>query len=259
MNEKVKGYLKLFYEGEARRLSSHQDFMYLKGNKYELWWHRKRLRYIISFLSEIFGQDDVMTFADVGCAEGYYVKMVAKVQKGTFCVGADIARTYVERAKKNCDLSNVDYVVCDVENLPFKTNSIDVVLCSEVLEHVFNYQSAIFELFRIGGKHLVVSFPGHTYLYKFFRKIKPLKRFSEKMAKDVGHICEVKVEDLQRSARDCASFQVKIGGSLPLQLVRFIPSIKLVELIDEMICRVLMRLNMLEYVTIHVMRVTKYG
>ncbi|MEM3577688.1 MAG: class I SAM-dependent methyltransferase [Candidatus Bathyarchaeia archaeon] len=257
MVEKVKGNLKLFYEEEARRLSSHQDFMYLKGNKYELWWHRKRLRYILSFLSEIFGQDSVMTFVDVGCAEGYYVKIVAKMQKETFCVGADIARTYVEKAKKNCNLSNVDYVVCDVENSPFKTESIDIVLCSEVLEHVFNYKSAIFELFRISGKHLVVSFPGHTFVYKFIRKIKPLQRLSEKMAKDVGHISEVKIEDLREKVGNYASFQIKIGGSLPLQLVRLIPSIKLVELIDELICGVLIRLNMVEYVTIHVVKVTR--
>ncbi|MGC8939235.1 MAG: class I SAM-dependent methyltransferase [Candidatus Bathyarchaeia archaeon] len=230
--------------------------MYFKGSKHELWWHRKRLHYIISFLSEIFGQSSVATFVDVGCAEGYYVKIIAEAQKETFCVGADIARTYVEKAKKNCNLLNTDYVVCDVENLPFKTESIGVVLCSEVLEHVFNYQSAIFELFRICRKYFVASFPGHTCLYQFTRRIKPLKRFSEKMATDVGHVSEVKIEDLQ-SVGKYASFQMKIGGSLPLQLVKLIPSIRLTEVIDEIFCRVLVRLNMLEYVTIHVVKVTK--
>jgi ubiquinone/menaquinone biosynthesis C-methylase UbiE len=256
MVKKTKENLKLFYEEEARSLSSHQDLMYLKGSKHELWWHRKRLRYIIYFLSEIFGQCGVITFVDVGCAEGYYVKIVARAQKETFCVGVDIARTYVEKAKKNCNILNVDYVVCDVENLPFKTESIDVVLCSEVLEHVLNYQSAIFELFRISGKYLVASFPGHTCVYGLIRKIKPLKRFAEKMAADVGHVSEVKIEDLQNACKG-ASFQVKIGGSLPLQLVRLIPSIRLVEVIDEIFCKVLGRLNMLKYVTIHVVKVTK--
>jgi 2-polyprenyl-3-methyl-5-hydroxy-6-metoxy-1,4-benzoquinol methylase len=230
--------------------------MYLKGDKHELWWHRKRLRYILSFLCEIFGQSRIITFVDAGCAEGYYVKIVAEAQKETFCVGVDIARTYVEKAKKICNLLNVDYVVCDIENLPFKTESIDVVLCSEVLEHVFNYQNAIFELFRISGKYFVASFPGHTCAYGFIRKIKPLKRFSEKMAADVGHVSEVKIEDLQKACEG-ASFKVKIGGSLPLQLVKLIPSIRLVEVIDEIICRVLIRFNMLEYVTIHVVKVTK--
>jgi len=59
--------LKEFYEKEAEHLA-HQEIMYLRGNKHELWWHRKRLAYIISFLSEIFEKNQIMTFADIGCA-----------------------------------------------------------------------------------------------------------------------------------------------------------------------------------------------
>ena len=258
MVQRTKKNLKSFYEKEAKSLPSHQELMYLKGDKHELWWHRKRLGYIIYFLSEIFRKNEVITFVDVGCAEGYYVKIVAEAQRKTFCVGTDIARTYIKKAKKNCNVANVDYVVCDIENLPFKSESVNVVVCSEVLEHVLNYKSAILELFRIGKKHLIISFPGHTCIYEVIRKIKPLKEFAEKLVADVGHISEVRIEDLKKILGGrFASFEVKIAGALPLILVKMFPSIRFVDVIDEIICKVLRRFNALEYVTIHVVKVVK--
>lgn len=40
-----------------------------------------------------------MAFADIGCTEGLYVKYLALIHNGTFCVDADIARTtgYIDR------------------------------------------------------------------------------------------------------------------------------------------------------------------
>ena len=123
---------------------------------------------------------------------------------------------------------------------------------------MLNYKSAILELFRIGKKHLIISFPGHTCIYEVIRKIKPLKEFAEKLVADVGHISEVRIEDLQKILRGrFASFEVKIAGALPLILVKMFPSIRFVDVIDEIICKVLRRFNALEYVTIHVVKVIK--
>lgn len=253
--------LKGFYEEEAKHLS-HQEVMYLKGNKHELWWHRKRLCYIVSFLSEIFKKNKKMTFADIGCAEGFYVKYIASVHDGTFCIGADIARTYIKKAKRNGKILNTEYIVCDVENLPFKDNSIDVILCSEVLEHVYNYRGSLMELRRVGKKYLVISFPGHSYLYKAVSKIKPVKKLADNLvrAPDVGHVSEVTVGDVQELLKGkCKCLKIKIGGSLPLQLFKIIPSVGLVEVVDNMICKVLEHLGAVDYATIHVIKIVKDG
>ena len=250
-------HLKKFYEEEAEHLS-HQEIMYLKGNKYQLWWHRKRLYYIVSFLSEIFKKNRIMTFADVGCAEGLYVKYIASIHDGTFCIGADIARTYIKKAKRNSKRLNTDYIVCDIENLPFKADSIDVVLCSEVLEHVYNYHESLAELCRVGKKYLVISFPGHSYLYKIISKIKPMKRFVTNLMPDVGHVSEVEVREVQAFLRGkCKSLKIKIGGVLPLIVYRTMPSVKLVEAVDSLLCKALEYFSAINYVTIHVIKVEK--
>lgn len=248
---------KIFCKDDAGCLPL-QEAMYRKGNKYELWWHWKRLYYIVSFFSEIFKKDQITTFADIGCAEGLYVKHVAFVHNGTFCIGADVARARVEKAKKTDSSSNIDYVVCSIENLPFKDNSIDVILCSEVLEHVGNYRESLAELFRVGKKYLVLSFPGHSYIYKVISKIKLFKKIADNLVLDVGHISDVKVGDVisfLKGKHEC--LKIKIGAALPLMLFEIIPSIRLVDIIDDMICRVLVYLGAVDYATIHVLKVRR--
>lgn len=251
--------LKRFYEEEAKRLS-HQEIMYLKGNKHELWWHRKRLYYIVSLLSGIFKKNQITTFADIGCAEGFYVKYIASIHNGTFCIGADVACTYIKKAKKNGETLNTEYIVCDVENLPLNDNSIDVVLCSELLEHVYNYRGSLAELRRVGKKYLVLSFPGRSYLYKTLSKIKPVKKLADNLYResDVGHVSEVKVSDVQEFLKGkCKCLKIKIGGALPLQLFGIIPSVRLVDVIDNMICKGLEHFGAVDYATIHVIEIVK--
>ncbi|MCP4671119.1 MAG: class I SAM-dependent methyltransferase, partial [Desulfobacula sp.] len=54
-----------------------------------------------------------------------------------------------------------DLACMDVTNLPFCNNSFDIVICSEVLEHILDDKKAMSELVRIlkPGKILAVSVP----------------------------------------------------------------------------------------------------
>lgn len=173
-------------------------------------------------------------------------------------MGADVARTYIKKAKMNGKTLNTEYVVCDIENLPFKDDSIDVVLCSEVLEHVHNYRGALAEICRIGKKRLVISFPGHSYLYSAISKIKPVRKLADKLMPDVGHVSEVTVGDVRKTLKsECKSLKIKIGGTLPLQLYKIVPSVRLVEVIDNLLCKALERFGAVNSVTIHVLKIAK--
>jgi len=204
----------------------------------------------------------VMTFADIGCAEGYYVNRVALLRNDTFCIGADVAKTYIKKAKGKyfARKSNVDFVLCDVENLPFRKHCFDVVLCSEVLEHVPNYGKAITELDDTARRCLIISFPGHSYMYELVTRIGSLKRLSDKIETCAGHVSEVIIENVRsliETHEFRASMQIMIGGALPLQLYKIVPSIKLVDAIDNVLCKIIKRLNALDYATMHVINVLK--
>ncbi len=106
---------------------------------------------------------------DIGCGEGRHTIKAAQ-QKESICVGADFGfQTLIETNKKlefhralnDLYCKSVDLSQMDVTNLPFKNNTFDVVICSEVLEHIPNHKQAISELVRIvrPGKYLAVSVP----------------------------------------------------------------------------------------------------
>ncbi|WP_457553526.1 class I SAM-dependent methyltransferase [Desulfobacula sp.] len=106
---------------------------------------------------------------DIGCGEGRHT-IKACQQKNTICVGADFEfKTLVATQKKlnfheafnDLQCKSVDLFCMDVTRLPFKNSSFDLVICSEVLEHIPDDAKAISELVRIlkPGKILAVSVP----------------------------------------------------------------------------------------------------
>jgi len=53
-------------------------------------------------------------------------------------------------------------------NIPFKHESFDVVLCCQVLEHLpyKDFSSAFSEIFRVSKKHVIISLPDVTTVYR---------------------------------------------------------------------------------------------
>jgi ubiquinone/menaquinone biosynthesis C-methylase UbiE len=88
---------------------------------------------------------------EVGCGLGGFVMNIAK--RGGRIVGLDVSAKVVHIARdlaKRLKLQdNVDLVVGDAQFLPFKEEVSDIVICSETLEHVPDYEKAFGELSRI--------------------------------------------------------------------------------------------------------------
>ena len=106
---------------------------------------------------------------DIGCGEGRHTIRTCQ-EPGAICIGADFGfdnlrttKSKLEFHEKLNDLSCRNWALSamDITDLPFKNNSFDVVICSEVLEHIPDDEKAVSELIRIlkPGKILAVSIP----------------------------------------------------------------------------------------------------
>jgi len=98
---------------------------------------------------------------DVGCGEGYTTKiMIKKFPKVKF-VACDLEKSMVEIAKR----TNPEIKIYErsVYELKFKSNSFDVVVMNEVLEHVKDYNKALDECKRVAKKACVFSVPNEPY------------------------------------------------------------------------------------------------
>jgi 2-polyprenyl-3-methyl-5-hydroxy-6-metoxy-1,4-benzoquinol methylase len=96
------------------------------------------------------GPHDVVL--DVGCGNGLVTYDVAK--KARIVVGIDIDSDKIRDAKKNFLLDNIKYICGDITSWPFKQR-FDVVILSNVLEHIKNRIKFLEKIKRLGRKFLI--------------------------------------------------------------------------------------------------------
>jgi len=232
--------------------------MYADSGNAEFWWHRKRLMHVQSYLYQCLEKPEVSSFIDVGCAEGYYVGLASRIRSGLDCVGVDISCAYIKKAKLRNP--SADFVLCDAEFLPFKKGSFDLVLCSEVLEHVPDYSKALKELLDLGNMFVILSFPGHSFLYKILSRFPPLRKAMNRVfSYKTGHISEVTVgfvESLVQVHKMWKKLAISQSGALPIQIYKFIPSTRIIDTIDGALCNFLTRKRILGITTIQVINIS---
>ena len=132
-----------------------------KVSKFRAWYHRSRYERLTQFVSEHFKKG--MKIADLGCGNCFWNVHHLPV------IGADINAKMLKWAKKNKKLK--DYKICsDLAKTGLKSKSLDVVLMSEVLEHVFDQTDVLREVGRIlkDKGTFLITVPYDIFLGPFF-------------------------------------------------------------------------------------------
>lgn len=179
-----------YYEREALLFENHQKGMYF-GDPWNKYWHRTRLSHILKMAKTVMFK----SFLDVGCAEGYYLKFIAtQGSRGSNIVGLDVAKNYLVKAKKEAYKGS--WVLGDAHELPFRNDSFDLVLCSEVLEHLSDPKKAFGEVARVSKKSILISIAGENPLHFFAKKLGLIR--PEDPYKNIGHghIREMKISKI---------------------------------------------------------------
>ncbi|MBL7848891.1 MAG: methyltransferase domain-containing protein [Cyclobacteriaceae bacterium] len=103
------------------------------------------------------------SFLDLGCGNKPYESLYnPKTERQTGC---DVQQS---------DGNRVD-VICPATELKFESNQFDSILCTQVLEHVYDHHTMMKEIFRVlkPGGHILLTVPFvwelHEEPYDFFR------------------------------------------------------------------------------------------
>jgi SAM-dependent methyltransferase len=122
-------------------------------------------------------------FLDMGCGNKPYEGLYKPIT--TSQIGCDIVQS---------DQNTVD-VICPATDLKFENNRFDSVLCTQVLEHVFEHDKLMSEAFRVlkPGGNLILTVPFawelHEEPYDFFRYTKhALKQLFEQTGFEIDYI-----------------------------------------------------------------------
>ena len=96
---------------------------------------------------EILQKLKVERLLDIGCGDGNFTMLMAKTCGAKEVYGVDISEKGVEMARKNgIKAFKVDV---DEEKLPFDDNYFDVVTALEVIEHLFDPDHFLDEVYRV--------------------------------------------------------------------------------------------------------------
>ncbi|MEM9357290.1 MAG: bifunctional 2-polyprenyl-6-hydroxyphenol methylase/3-demethylubiquinol 3-O-methyltransferase UbiG [Pseudomonadota bacterium] len=125
-----------------------------------------RLRYFDTFVK----QWDGLIVLDVGCGGGFMSEAIA--QRGARVLAVDPAAKAIDVARKRAATSGllIDYQVGTGEVMNLADNSVDVVVCVDVLEHVQSVPRTLAEIAR-------VLRPGGLFAFDTINR-NPLSRFA---------------------------------------------------------------------------------
>jgi ubiquinone/menaquinone biosynthesis C-methylase UbiE len=161
--------------------------------------------------------------ADIGCAAGRQTLLAA--ERGQRAIGTDIAKSFVDAATafaQQRGITNASFLMCPIEQLQIPDASVDALICSEVLEHVLNPETALRELYRIlkpGGLALITvpnmnadgTLWGRLMRMLRLRSFSPLTTFTQEAMDAHGdcHVREFRVPTLRQF--------LSTGGFVPME------------------------------------------
>lgn len=171
----------------AHQVIRYYDQLWSKGYPIEPlygWgYHQSRIHSIIFRLLRSRINKETLVL-EVGCGQGDLTSKLSELEGKL--VAFDISRIGIlktrERVSSDCNLS-----ISDATKLPFKSNQFDIVIISEVLEHIVAQQKCINELDRVikPGGFLILTTPNAGGFHRTFIKViykllnKPFKPSSQ--------------------------------------------------------------------------------
>jgi len=105
---------------------------------------------------------------ELGCADGRIIDNV----KADYKIGIDFVIKPLKNVKAKVYVSNIS-------DLPFDDNSFDVVISSEVLEHLDTktFHKALKEMNRVSSKYIIISVPYREQLIQLLAQCSNCKKF----------------------------------------------------------------------------------
>jgi len=123
------------------------------------------------------------TILDAGCGEGFTMDKLLKNEVGKKIEGVEYSKDAITLGKKLFPRLTIKQG--SVYDLPYKDNSFDLIICTEVLEHLETPAGTLKEILRVSKKYLIISVPNEPlFMLSNFVRGKNLFR----LGNDPGHI-----------------------------------------------------------------------
>src|ERR1700730_5803472 len=147
------------------------ETLYHSRNPTRRWLHCTRRDWLLAKIAEC-ARERPGRALEIGFGAGVYLRELATRYKEV--VGTDLNLGQIEHARaRTADVVNLEVLIDDITDSHLPAHSFDLVLCSEVLEHIRNTGRAITGIRRVlaPGGLLIVSTPQRHSLMELACKL----------------------------------------------------------------------------------------
>jgi len=137
-------------------------------------------------LNELINVVNPSDIHEVGCGEGYWTMKLS--EKGLNIRGSDFSKTVIEMAQLNAkerNLPQLRFLTRNIYNLDPSTDSANLVICNQVLEHLDKPEEALLSLKQITNPNLIVCVPREP-LWRALNMARG--KYWNKMGNTPGHV-----------------------------------------------------------------------
>ncbi|MHA1694021.1 MAG: class I SAM-dependent methyltransferase [Candidatus Helarchaeota archaeon] len=171
MKSKIKNYYKEYYESIWNKRFHSKNIL-------------RNLVHQVEYLSVFkYLNDADKIILDAGCGEGVFSTIAAKKNYNviTFDISVKNVRSAYQYSKRYGVNYLTNYLIADIENLPFKNRVFDKIICLHVLEHLCGFYKAINEICRTSKSISIIGIPtnfnlcswailgGGSFYYLYFK------------------------------------------------------------------------------------------
>ncbi|GAG01367.1 unnamed protein product, partial [marine sediment metagenome] len=151
--------------------------------EYKVWGCEKEEKYVKTLKQ--YYHKPIEVILDIGGGSGGLIKCFSDLYTPILSIMLDYDLDWAEVAKLRNP--NVDIVRGDATNLPFKRNSIDLVISQAMLEHIKDYDNAIKEMCEVAKNVSFIAWnPNKLFVFDFGHLDAPVAIFPKKIAKYIA-------------------------------------------------------------------------
>ena len=141
---------------------------------------------------------------DLGCGNGISARLLSQADFDV--VGTDISPLFLEEAQ-DWENPRLRYQVCDVMELPFESESFNIICSNELVEHLPDVEAALNEMIRVVCKGGRVVISGPNLCSPLIPLLDWFRLMSGKPGRPVWG--ETKRQALQQFTRNCRLYLTK--------------------------------------------------
>lgn len=132
----------------------------IEANLLQRIWHTNKLKMILEIIP-----NSPKKILDVGCASGWFLSQLSRKFPLAKCSGIDIYEDGISYGKKI--YPHLELKVADVHSLPYKSDTFDLAVCTEVIEHVSEPLKVLQEIKRVlkKGGHACIEVDSGSILF----------------------------------------------------------------------------------------------